>query len=169
MFPVPIIISTLESHNSIKTKILSLIENGEYKPLDNLDEQISRTDWDRNNNKEYQNIVLPHIIQSVGPLFQRMNYLSFEETHIWFQQYETQDFHGWHRHPGTDWGFVYYLELPEDGPPTEFRNPMNKNETYLPHVKEGQFVLFPSFLEHRSNENNSTKRKTVIVTNFKTI
>lgn len=169
MFPVPIIVNKMNSHDVIKSKILTLIEQGDYKPLDTLGEQISKTDWDRENNKEYQKLVLPYIIEAVGPLFDRMNYITFKDTHMWFQQYEQQDFHSWHRHPGTDWGFVYYVELPDDGPPTEFRNPLDINETILPQVKEGDFVLFPSILEHRSNENNSSGRKTVVVTNFTTL
>lgn len=169
MFPVPIIVNDFPQHKSIKAKLLKLLEETECKSLDTLGEQIAKTDWERDVDKSYKEFVLPYIIEAVGPLFYLMNYVSFDKSHVWFQQYETQDFHDWHRHPGTDWGFVYYLELPEDGPPTEFRNPLDPNNTYLPNVKEGQFVLFPAILEHRSNENNSTNRKTVIVTNFITV
>jgi hypothetical protein len=97
-----------------------------------------------------------------------MNYKSFDKGSVWFQQYTKQDYHTWHRHPGTDWGFVYYVELPKDGPVTEFRNPLNQDETFTPDIKEGQFLLFPGLLEHRSNENQSNHRKTVVVTNFQT-
>lgn len=166
MFNVPIIVGGIAAHRTIKNKVLKLIDEGMFKSLDTLGESIAKTDWDREEDKAYQEVVLPHLINAVGPIFHRMNYQVFDKTHMWFQQYEREDFHTWHRHPGTDWGLVYYIELPYDGPRTEFRNPLNEEETYVPEIGEGDFVLFPSFLEHRSIENYSTGRKTVIVTNF---
>lgn len=148
--------------------MLKMLELEKGKQLDTMGEQITKTDWTIDSEREYVNTILPHIQSNVEPLFKRMNYLKFKFGSTWFQQYEKEDFHSWHRHPDTDWGLVYYLELPLDGPVTEFRNPLDSNETILPKVKEGDFVLFPALLEHRSSENNSKARKTVIVTNFKT-
>ena len=167
MFPIPIIVDNFKAHSLIKTKVLNLIEHTEFTHLDSISEQISKTDWDRKKKqKPYLEPVVPYILEEARRVFTRLNYVRFDLDQSWFQQYEHQDFHDWHRHPGTDWGFVYYIELPEDGPGTQFRNPLNKNETHTPIVKEGQFVMFPSFLEHRSAENQSKGRKTVIVTNF---
>lgn len=170
MFEVPIIVGNMKAHSLIKTKVLNLIEQTEFKHLDSMREQITKTDWDRKKKeKQYLQPVIPHILEEAGEVFARMNYFKFDMDQTWFQQYEHTDFHEWHRHPGTDWGFVYYIELPEDGPATQFRNPLNLSNTYTPAVKEGQFVMFPSFIEHRSAENQSQGRKTVIVTNFTTL
>ena len=168
MFNIPFIVDDFYPHHFIKTKLLQLIENTKSKPLDSIEEQRTCTDWNREEEYEYKNFILPYIITTVQPLFKKMNYDSFDKGSVWFQQYVKQDFHNWHRHPGTDWGFVYYCELPEDGPGTEFRNPLNPDETFTPNIKEGQFLLFPGLLEHRSKENESNNRKTVVVTNFST-
>lgn len=169
MFEIPIIVDNFPQHLLIKSRLIKLIEESNCKSLDTVGEQIDKTDWDRDSDSAYKDFVVPYIMDIAGLWFDRMNYVQTERGAVWFQQYITQDFHDWHRHPNTDWGLVYYVELPADGPATEFRNPLNPNQTFTPNVREGQFVLFPAILEHRSSENNSSERKTVIVTNFKTI
>ena len=169
MFPVPIIVGDMRAHNLIKDVVLKLIDESSFKQIDSMREQITKSDWGKKEkNKPHLQPAIPHIMEEAREWFVKMGYLKYDMEYSWFQQYEQEDFHMWHRHPGTDWGFVYYIELPEDGPGTEFRNPLDKNDKYAPQVKEGQFVLFPACLEHRSAENLSKGRKTVIVTNFTT-
>jgi hypothetical protein len=167
MFNIPIIIDNFPRHDTLKDRLLDLINQQQKSTIKSHGEKISNADWnDLSENKDYVRLIGPIAQQTVTKFLNRMNYKECKAGRIWYQQYETSDFHSWHRHEGTDWNFVYYLELADDAPPTEFRNPMNAEQTYTPTVKEGQFVLFPSLLEHRSSANLSTKRKTIIAINY---
>lgn len=168
VFPLPLIVDNFPNHSTVKSVFLQYLEDSDYSGISETEQSISKSDWlERSQNNNYSDFIVPLAIKAVSPYFDRMNYSSFANGPIWFQQYVTNNYHGWHRHANTDWGFVYYLELPEDGPVTEFRNPLNRNEIYTPNAVEGQFVLFPTILEHRSSVNKSLGRKTVIVLNFK--
>ncbi len=69
--------------------------------------------------------------------------------------------HGWHTHSDNYTG-VYYLELPDETPKTQIVNPLNQTEIIDLDIKEGDIVLFPSFIIHRAPINKSNKRKTII-------
>jgi Putative 2OG-Fe(II) oxygenase len=169
MFNLPYIVDDLPRHDTLKDRVLEMIEKEKGSTIRSHGEKISNADWNEDNSlREYIRIIYPVVNMFVSKHFRRMNYNEHKVGKMWFQQYETSDYHSWHRHNGSDWNFVYYLELPEDAPPTEFRNPLNKDETFMPEVKEGQCILFPAILEHRSNVNLSKNRKTIIAMNFTT-
>jgi len=170
VFQIPLIIESFHKHNHLKKDFLQMIEEsvGCNTLLDG--EKVTKSDWQYpNHNSEYIETLMMYFNPILKRYFKNMHYDRFEMGRYWFQQYETNDHHEWHRHSGSDWNLVYYLELPEDSPATEFRNPLNSEETYTANVKEGDFILFPSLLEHRSSFNKSKGRKTVIAVNFKTI
>jgi hypothetical protein len=57
---------------------------------------------------------------------------------------------------------VYYIDLPEKKYKTEFL------DIEIP-IQEGNLVIFPSFLLHRSPINMSNKEKVIISFNFSTL
>jgi len=77
----------------------------------------------------------------------------------WIAQYDTDIDHHWHMHPQSDFGAVYYLELPHNQLSTEF---WKKNYP----AEEGDLVFFPNWWIHRSTPNYFNKRKTVIAGNL---
>lgn len=169
MINIPIIVADFPRHESFKDRILALIEKEHGSQIKSHGEKITNADWGSDSTeREYLKVLYPAVNAFVSKQFGLMNYKDHVVGRMWFQQYETSDYHSWHRHSGSDWNFVYYLELPDDAPPTEFRNPLNKEETFMPILKEGQCILFPAILEHRSNVNLSKNRKTVIAMNFTT-
>lgn len=94
-----------------------------------------------------------------------MGYSSIKISGIWFQQYENKSSHGWHIHLNDHYSGVFYLEMPKDGPKTEFYDTINKKVYYLD-MNEGDIAIFPSYFPHRSAPNKSTLRKTIISFNF---
>ena len=171
MFQIPFFIRDFPDHEKHKYKILSLITQNENSSLyEEKVEKISLTDWKLKDvkNKTYAEYVIKVLDRELLSLFKSMHYDMIRYQGIWFQQYEKTDFHTWHRHGNSEWNLVYYLEFDKDCPATEFRNPLNKDETYIPNVCEGQYVLFPSLLSHRSAPNESRRRKTVIAINITT-
>lgn len=178
MFQIPFFIRDFPDHEKHKYKILSLIMQEESGLLSSSSksekkERISRTDWQigkKMSEKIYAKYVIDILDKDIKKILSSMEYKTNKMRYggMWFQQYETSDFHSWHRHYNSEWNFVYYLEFDKDCPATEFKNPLNPKETYIPEVREGQYILFPSILAHRSAPNRSRGRKTVIAMNIST-
>jgi hypothetical protein len=84
---------------------------------------------------------------------------------IWINKYDKKDYQGSHVHPG-DYSFIIYYKT--DKSYTVFNSPVksllefgdNKifNKDYQTKLKQGDIIMFPSYLEHwvRPNTNNIT-------------
>lgn len=94
-------------------------------------------------------------------IYNNMGYSGFNVSEIWFQQYLKDSEHGWHIH-GGNFTNVYYLELPEGTPKTQIINPYNQKDIIEVDVKEGDLLVFPSYVLHKAPKNISDKRKTII-------
>ena len=82
---------------------------------------------------------------------------NLRQHNTWFAQYYDGADFGWHTHTGTNLSCVYLLEgTPRDA--TQFWGFDIK-------VKEGDLVLFPAMLRHRSPQVNHG-RKTIIAQNM---
>jgi len=90
-------------------------------------------------------------------------------THLWQNNYTDNDYQEPHIHSNSDFSFVIYESVDDDGGKTLFFNP-NKNLIlaysdithmfnihFLPKCKAGQIILFPSFLEHMVLKNSQQK------------
>ena len=89
----------------------------------------------------------------------------FNVADIWINRYETNDYQGSHIHPG-DFSFIIYYKINKSY--TVFNSPVknilessnNKffNRDCEPNTKDGDMIVFPSYLEHwvKPNSNNIT-------------
>lgn len=142
---------------SLNKQILERIKTMGKHPLIHED-KISNTDWHTGDvPRTYFQLLLPRIDDSLQ-IFKKWGLVNF-----WFQQYENGDFHNWHVHGNCMFSSVYYVELPEKKLSTTFR--VNGKE-YQVDVEEGDYLVFPSVIEHCSKENKSKKRKTIISVNL---
>ena len=128
---------------------------------------IGKLDWFRSKdfeNRPWVNLVWDMISSKLNSMIYKHYGLSgIAMNDLWFEQYGTDEAHGWHIHSQNFTG-VYYLELPEDDD-NETRV-LSGNEMLTPKVKEGDICLFPSFAIHSGPKINSTKRKTILSYNF---
>tara|TARA_B100000131_G_scaffold125068_1_gene122290 strand:+ start:1871 stop:2446 length:576 start_codon:yes stop_codon:yes gene_type:complete len=109
---------------------------------------------------EYLRDVVWPYISDVADIF----YSFAPKVHApWFQQYTQSTSHGWHNHPGSDFACVYLVECPDPKEATEFYGYGNFG------AKEGNIIIFPSFLIHRSPPIKSNHRKTIFAFNFRTV
>jgi hypothetical protein len=83
---------------------------------------------------------------------------------IWFQQYNTNDIHGWHNHPDCMYSNIYFLDLKNKNDATEFFNPIKNMSFKIEGVEEGTMITMPSHILHRSPSTSSSS-KTVIAFN----
>jgi hypothetical protein len=79
---------------------------------------------------------------------------------MWFHQYNKGSFFDWHTHPQSNYSAVYFVELPSDELATEIHGVKKLKP------REGDLLVFPGFLPHRSPVNNTDSRKTIISMNF---
>jgi hypothetical protein len=133
------------------------------------------TDWFANSGapRKYFDYIAPILLPYFKELFDsafninenRYDLNSIKLDNYRFNQYYTGEYMGWHRHPGTSWHAIYYVELANDSPGTELLVPFT-GEVIRPPVREGDLMLNPSAYLHRSPANGSSERKTIIVFNF---
>ena len=161
---ISVYIQNVTTHKFMKDKLSGLVNDCQSKPLDN----VSNTDWHESNiERKYWDCFYSMIEPYLENLCLRLGKEKFTIVNYWFQQYETNSKHDWHIHfdnltkneKADGFGGIYYLELPENIG-TEFLN--NPKLDY----QEGDLVIFPAFLPHRSPVNLTNKRKTSIVFNF---
>lgn len=154
---------SVDPTQSLKQDILDAItQKGKYS-MEVADQKISNTDWHLRpeHARPYWDIVLPAIsdplMEFAADLEGRLNIDNY-----WFQQYETGDYHGWHRHANSMFNCVYFVELPTPQAATKFK--FNGEEFTVP-VSEGDLLVFPSYLLHQSAP-SSEGRKTVVAINI---
>ena len=163
----PIFVTKFNRHVEYGKSVLNIIDSSIYKSNFSKLEAVSRTDWNIPETREY-NFVIDDIINQVQPIYQQLGFQRVERDNSdpWFQQYTMNNFHKWHTHSKADLAVVYFLELPLQSLSTEFYNPINKIITTYT-INEGDIIVFPGLSIHRSPNNTSEGRKTVIACNLK--
>ena len=162
-------VGALNSHNSIKDKLLELIKEAEVTEIKTNDDyytdSVTRLDWHKNNDSDrpWVEYFSPYFGEYLNQELKERNMKEVDVTEIWFQQYFRNDTHGWHVH-GENYTGVYYLEMPESTPKTQMIT--ETGELFTPNIKEGDVLIFPSFVSHRAPLNISDERKTIISFNM---
>ena len=176
-FEVPFYIYKVDDHIRLKPILLDMIEKAEGHQSVRSYERLGKTDWYlnvahkdfmrrfiSNSDETYYSVLKPHIeniIDSVLPEDDKSNIYVY---HGWYNQYLTMNHYFYHAHFGAKWAMVYYLELPINGPKTEFENFFG--DPIVPNVDEGDILIFPAWIKHRSPHNKSMDRKTIIAFNL---
>ena len=81
---------------------------------------------------------------------------------MWFAQYYQGNQFKWHTHEGCNASAIYYLEAPTEEDITEFFGVPD-----MPSLEEGDLVVFPAMIPHRSvRKKDSKSRKTVVGMNI---
>ena len=152
-------IQTIKEHKKIKQNLLDLIKKSKSEKFTmSVYEQITKTDFNNSNvNEEYKDVVIKYI----EPYTRVPNFCTQQIHDMWFQQYEKNDNHGWHIHPGCHFSHIYLLELPSKKYLPEFY----VDKLVKINAKEGDLISFPATIIHRSPKITGNKRKTVIVYN----
>lgn len=175
-FEIPYYVYSVPDHILLKEKILQIIESGIGDESVKHFESISKSDWYTNkdhkffqthfkdNKDSYYNLIKNHLDFIINEIIPDKDKSVLRVDQAWFHQYNKLDYYWWHAHPGARWALIYYVELNDKGPITEFENFFGP--TIIPDVKEGQILIFPSWIKHRSPPNLSNSRKTIISANI---
>jgi len=147
-----------------KNKLLELINVASINHTLNN----SRTDFniDQDSN-EYKYIFYSMIKPAMLDIKKELSFNKYKAkiitNNIWFAQYNKNNYHNWHTHSNTNFSNIFYLEN-EANITTAFYDVINKKE-YNIQTKEGDLLMFPGYIIHKSHINKTDKRKTVIVFN----
>ena len=161
-------IDKFPEHEKYKDQTLKLINSDPSgKNLKKGNTMDIFSDWSTDNysTKLYWRNIGEPIYQYVKNVTTEMGYRNASLANFWYQQYNKGGKHGWHVHEYCMFTSVYYLEFPEGSPRTEFKNTMT-NEVFVPDVEEGDIMIFPSFIAHRSPINDTDNRKTILSWNI---
>jgi hypothetical protein len=166
---IPFEIIEFQNHKKIKFELLKDIENNPYPSISSYDHKISKSDWNSSSDeKNYTSLFLKEINPGIKGFVESINFKKYVIHDIWFQQYIDGDSHSWHNHHGCHYTCIYYLEL-ECGPFTQFINPIDDQSIFQIEVKEGDILVIPSMIKHRSPIITNNKRKTIISFNLSLI
>lgn len=104
-----------------------------------------------------------HMIdKAIGPFLQHYAQLwgcsEFQVKMVWFAQYYNKADFSWHTHEGCNMSAIYFLETPSQNQITEFFG----IDTSPLELVEGEVLVFPAMIPHRSPPINNKDRKTVI-------
>tara|TARA_R110000772_G_scaffold3152_1_gene11437 strand:+ start:78 stop:581 length:504 start_codon:yes stop_codon:yes gene_type:complete len=147
------------NHEEHKKIIIELIKKIPQNKLN--EDQISHTDYNLPSTmrKDWQHYFYKNIYNYFKDSFEDLIHVKLFTDALWFQWYETNDYHDWHTHPKCHFTNIYYLNLPNKNIKTvvkDFDNFKNFD------IKEGQILTFPSFWKHKSPPNNFKESKIII-------
>lgn len=167
------LITKFKEHNQVKQKLLDYIDCLEAHTIDKKEplhfydnaDVIRKTDfWIDNREEAYIRLIYPLLKIHCKNIFKKTTANDISFTKIWFQQYEKNNFHGWHTHPNTHFTNVYFLELPDDSFRTEIKDLQGNIIEYK--SCEGDILTFPGFYSHQSPVIDTDQRKTIISFNI---
>lgn len=133
--------------------------------------QISKTNWpdqcrNSDSDQKFYQLFYDHYYQGYSKFLSKKIRKKFHLTNLWYQVYERNsgDNHGFHIHDDSSISNVLYLELKSKKLITEF---FYCGKLFQPRVREGDTLIFDSYLRHRSVPNDTLNRKVIISFNVK--
>jgi uncharacterized protein (TIGR02466 family) len=146
-----------------------------------------------NGHTSHQNLRQPHKIKEFTPYFDWLklmvaevatngmgyskNFHDYKITNSWVNVHENGGVTATHNHSNTFLVAATYLKMPENGGFFECKDPLEyvKGEYYyddpmwmwkqIPTIS-GDVLVFPAWLRHRTQQNQSNEKRWVLTTNF---
>ena len=186
-FSTPVWASKIADHQIINKQILSYILDLQKKDSTGL-KKSNFNGWhshDFNLNedapKDFTQSIKPNINQALKDMNWDLEKQEVKITSMWAIINEHGAFNQRHHHGNSDLSAAYYVTAKENcgdivfydpRPAPVYRHPIAKSPNILNasvnsvQPEEGLLVLFPSYLEHSVNPNNSSSKRIVISFNL---
>lgn len=159
-----LIVSVFEPHYEVRRKLTELIGKVAPDQFDNA-ENKTLTDYEKQDQQlEYREFILPYFKEHIERVFSLDNHLEVKPYQMWFQIYNKGDFHNWHTHHKVQLNLIYFLKLPNSNSKTEFRRLNGEVIDY--EASEGDIILSPACLPHKSPTIEDNREKIMIGLNF---
>ena len=161
-------IFNVKDHSLQKEKILEEIDKFDH-PHHHPEGFISNSNWSSNNSTiEWFNFSFSDRDKlNYTKFIQKKFKKNFGGKNIWFNQYypNSGSEHNYHDHLDCSLANIYYVELEDKSLRTILKHPKTGTEI-VPRVKEGQILIFSGKIMHRSPQNYTNTRKTVVSFNI---
>ncbi len=160
-----------------KTKLLCFFEEWSKEHPEADDKREVLTDYHSYSPNNQRPPYFSYVVDALsGPLNDFFDNLGqkLEFGDLWFQQTKNYQRHSLHNHGSHGFSVIWYLEFdPDVHYPTKFYSPfpsaLNRFSIGEKEIdtKEGDLVIFPSFLLHEQRPSFSDKRRTIVSFNLK--
>jgi len=156
---------SVKDHNKIKSNLMDLIAKTQDSDggFDRDKETESRTDYWYRGEIFYRSVFLEATTEIYNNLL-KITGTDAATSEFWYQQYIGKQFHQWHTHANSNLSSIYFVDLPDIRDCTDFYDLKNR-KILKPKVEEGDLIVFPSYVPHRSGPLHGEK-KTIISTNY---
>jgi hypothetical protein len=171
MFRVPVYKVSVTPWDEIKTKILSHLQDSEYRVVDNL-----TTDYKGPypHDKEYDAPVYDILKPFINDITTQIGVKPPKEPpNMWSQKYYTGSEHTVHNHGNRGYSFILYLKFnPLVHKATRFYAPFDNFFTgemltwVPPDIQEGDLIAFPSAIKHTSQYQTSDEERMILSFNL---
>ena len=167
----PCIINKFDKHLEVKNVLINMIKetNADFLEEKNAyyGDLIHRLDWSKSqdNSRKWVKFLQPHLQKYFNDCANKLGYQNSTITNLWFQQYNKNGKHGWHTHTGNYTG-VYYVKFSNKDAKTEIIDPFSQDKKIIINAKEGDIVIFPSYVIHRATEQKEDAEKIIISFNI---
>jgi len=154
--------SHVENFLDIKEKCMDAITSMGTFSFKNKGQHISNMDYHLGPDisRPYAAIVRPifeehnkKVVKAIHPD------ASIDIVNMWFQQYDTGDYHSIHTHPYVNFSNIFYLELESPTQSTKF---IKDQKEFIYPVEEGDILTFPGHIPHTSPYNNLGRKTTIV-------
>lgn len=169
LFPVTVFKGQVSNNEILKNVLVSPIVEDSTKMLipEDWTTHKVKTSFSINSKiiEEHQSLLEYHYIECMRKVFDKEFDVSF--NNMWYNVYTDGEYQEVHDHLGTlfqpsHFSFIHFLCYDGDNhKPPEFRDPLSQlrttslelesnrcGEVYVPDVKEGDLLMFPSYLQH---------------------
>ena len=162
---------SFKEHSRLKTSLLDAISRTQSDKVVDQEFTISATDWPTSEEtpRFYLDLFRDNLTPQLTQVVSDMGFSKYEIHGVWFQQYNQGSSHSWHNHARCHYSCIYYLELPSNSPRTQFVDTIDQQSVFEIDVEEGDILIVPSMIKHRSPPVIDNVRKTVIVFNMSVI
>lgn len=140
-------VSKFKNHLELKDKLIYLINKTSADLFDNENNKVI-TDYEKDEDFEYKKVVVPYLLKEIENVLSLSSDLLTKPKQVWFQQYRKDHFHSWHTHDNVQFGLIYFLKMKNNNYKTQFKQLNGDKIDY--NSNEGDVVIFPSYLPHRS-------------------
>ena len=153
-----------EYHSVVQDQLINLLNKAATDLDCHPNDKIDYLDWQNSTNmeREWVKFVKPFLHKHFLKCIKNLNLNTVEIKNLWFQKYKKDGVHNWHVHSNNYTG-VYYLKFPKHATQTQL---VDKQKILEIDAKEGDIVIFPSFVIHRSPKITEDIEKIIVSFNL---
>ena len=167
------LLKKFNNHLKYKNDLLKLFEKESEnikQYTDYYSDNINKLDWSKclDLERDWVKLIKDDLQEHFNYCANELGYKKATIIAIWFQEYLKNGTHGWHSH-GNNYTGVYYVNFNKDCAKTQLIDPFNQNKIINVKANEGDIILFPSYVIHRSDIQKNDFKKTIISFNIEFI